>query len=442
MLPFPNLRSIGPSVAYFMRNNGRGVFMQAAGNGFSTELSDLRNYVMARCLWKPGRDSFKEAEEFCRLHYAEAAAPITAYLRDYHRLVERAGLHPTCFSTESSLHLDEPTVRMIWDRLDEAMRLARSPEVRARVEKASLCARRAALSAATSSLTFADGVCRPATTGYGPDLLREYADLCSRYGATMDSEQMQTQAQIEGLSKLFEGIPAVRIENDVWRVVALPGSNGKIVEMVHKPTGRNVVQQHRAFNRFRYEDWVRDGEGPGARSILAYEVSATRRDRVTMALTTLDGSRFERTISLVGDAVRIEGAATAKIARPLDLWLHPEYDAATTSGDPRIVGIYVKSPDWVEANAHWRDGRPSPEDEALVAGASAGGVFALYNHKERFGVEQRFDPALIGKLGLYWSPSRLQVNLEMTPRINELEAGETARWWYEVRCLAEPPRAP
>ena len=71
VLPFPNLRSIGRSVAYFAKNNGKGVFLQAAGNGFSTELSDLRNYVMARCLWKPGRDSWKEAEEFCRLHYAE-----------------------------------------------------------------------------------------------------------------------------------------------------------------------------------------------------------------------------------------------------------------------------------------------------------------------------------------------------------------------------------
>ena len=57
LLPFPNLRSIGQSVAYFAKNNGKGVFMQAAGNGFSTELSDLRNYIMARCLWKPGRDS-------------------------------------------------------------------------------------------------------------------------------------------------------------------------------------------------------------------------------------------------------------------------------------------------------------------------------------------------------------------------------------------------
>src|SRR5690606_31810616 len=102
-LPFPNLRAIGPSVDYFSKNNGKGVFMQAAGNGHSSELSDLRNYVMSRCLWKPGRDSWDEAEEFCRLHYGEAAQPILDYLTYYHDLVRDSGTHPGCFPTEASL---------------------------------------------------------------------------------------------------------------------------------------------------------------------------------------------------------------------------------------------------------------------------------------------------------------------------------------------------
>lgn len=439
MLPFPNLHGMGRSVAYFRRNNGRGVFMQAAGNGFSTEMSDLRNYVMARCLWKPGRDSWKEAQEFCRLHYAEAADPIIRCLDDYRRLVDNAGLHPTCFATESALQLDAPTTRMIWDRFHEALRLARSDEVRKRVEKASLCALRAALSASSSRLTFDGGVCRPDASGYGADLLDRYASLCTEFGATMESEQTTTGSHIESLRLLFAGLKAVSVENDVWRVVALPGSNGKIVEMIHKPTGRNVIRPHRAFNRFRYEDWVREGEGPSARTVLAYSVRETQADRVAMALTTPDGTQFTRAISVVGDAVRIEGSVTANAARPLDLWLHPEYDAATSSPDPRAVSVYIRNPDWVQANARWRDGRPDPEDEALVARGSGGGAFALYNHVERFGVEQRFDPAQIGRLGLYWSPSRLQVNLELMPSVTHLDAGRTTRWWYEVRYLAQPP---
>jgi len=439
MLPFPNLRSIGRSVAYFAKNNGRGVFMQAAGNGFSTELSDLRNYVMARCLWKPGRDSWKEAMEFCRLHYAEASGPIIAYLTDFHRQIATKRLHPTCFSTESALGLDAGTTRRIWERFAEAARLARSDEVRKRVEKASLCALRAALSQSTSCLAIEGGVCKPASSDYGQDLLDTYQDLCRRYGATMESETVRTDAYVESLRALFAGLQAVTIENGTWRVTALPASNGKIVEMIHKPSGRNVIQPHRAFNRFRYEDWVREGEGPGARSIMAFDVVEAGTDRVEMSLTTPDGTRFVRTVRLAGDAVRIEGEVTASAARPLDLWLHPEYDAGTDQGDPSVVAVYVRAPDWVQANKDWKEARPAPGSEGLIARAAAGGAFAYYNHRERFGVEQRFDPALIGRLGLYWSPSRLQVNLEMTPRKTSLHAGEAMRYWYEVRHLSEAP---
>ncbi len=439
MLPFPNLRNIGRSVAYFAKNNGRGVFMQAAGNGFSTELSDLRNYVMARCLWKPGRDSRKEAMEFCRLHYAEAAGPIMAYLDEFHDHIGRKGLHPTCFSTESALGLDPATTRRIWDRFTEARRLARTEEVRQRVEKASLCAYRAALSQATSELTVAGGVARPASAEYGPDLLNAYHEMCRRFGATMESETVRTDAFVESLQALFGGIRAVTIENDTWRVSALPASNGKIIEMFHKPTKRNVIRPHRAFNRFRYEDWVREGEGPGARSILAFDVEEVGADVVKMSLRTPDGTRFSRAIRLVGEAVRIEGEATASVARPIDLWLHPEYDAATDKGDPNVVAVYVRAPDWVQANKGWKDARPTPGSEALIAGAAPGGAFAYFNHREGFGVEQRFDTAQIGRLGLYWAPSRLQVNLEMFPARTALEAGETVRYWYEVRHLTKAP---
>ncbi len=84
--------------------------MQAAGNGYSTELSDLRNYVMSRCLWKPGRDSWAEALEFCRLHYGEAAPVMIDYLHYYHDLVEASGAHPDCFPTEASLAINPDSV--------------------------------------------------------------------------------------------------------------------------------------------------------------------------------------------------------------------------------------------------------------------------------------------------------------------------------------------
>jgi hypothetical protein len=440
MLPFPNLRSIGKSVLYFAKHSGRGVFMQSAGNGFSTEMSDLRNYVMSRCLWKPGRDSWKEAMEFCRLHYGESSGPIIAYLTYYHHLVASKGVHPTCFPTESGLCINPQSTRRMIDYFRQAMALAKSDTVRARVEKASLCAYRAALSVTSMQITYEDGICRPDLTGLDPRLLDNYDAMCRTYGVTMESEQMAVGTYIDGLRKFHAGLKAICIENDTWRLVVLPGSNAKLVEMTYKPTGRNVIRPFRAFNRFRYEEWVRDGAGPGAQNIHAFDVLEAQPDRLVVAMTAEDGTRFERTISLAGDTVRFDTAITAGTDRSLDLWVHPEYDAGTPITDSRILGVYIKHGErWVRVTRTDRAEQFTQDLTPRVQAGLAGGAFAYYNHRAGFGVEQRYDPVDFRDLGLYWMSSRQQVNLELMPKVTSLKQGAQARYSYEVRYLSKPP---
>lgn len=439
VLPFPNLRSIGPSVAYFAKNNGKGVFMQAAGNGFSTELSDLRNYVMARCLWKPGRDSWQEAEEFCRLHYAEAAGPILAYLKWYHDLVDQAGVHPTCFPAESSLCITPESARRIMAYFQEALSLARSEAVRARVEKASLCAYRAAISACSMKLVYRDGVCLPDLEGLDPGLLDHYAALCQRFGVAMEHEQLSTEQFLVAMRRLHAGFKYVQVENDFWRVIVLPESNGKVVEMTYKPTGRNVIRAQRAFNRFRHEEWVKQGDGPTAENILPFEAQAEPQ-KVRLTLTTKDGARLQRTIALLGDVVRFETTLTAGAPRRFDLQIHPEYDTGTMSADPEVLGVYVKHPNWTQANWKWKDVLAGDPQRVINRDAFSGGAYAFFNQAAKFGVEQRFDPNEFSALGLFWEVSRQQINLELSSKAVSLEKGQTARCAYEVRYLKQAPK--
>ncbi|MBM3878453.1 MAG: DUF4838 domain-containing protein [Verrucomicrobia bacterium] len=438
LLPFPNLRSIGPSVACFAKNKGRGVFMQAAGNGFATELSDLRNYVMARCLWRPGRDSWQEAQEFCRLHYAEAAGPILAYLEYYHDLVSAAGVHPTCFPTEAALAIGPESARRIVAYFQDALALARSEAVRDRVAKASLCAYRAALSAASMRLVYRDGVCRPDLTGFGPDLVERYAALCTRFGVTMEDEHLPVAPFLEATRRLHAGLEAVRLENDFWRVILLPESNGKVVEMTYRPTGRNVVHARRSFTRFRHEEWVRQGEGPTSPNIVAFGAQADPNQAV-LSLTTSDGARLERRILLTNDVVRFETTLTAGRPRAFEVLVHPEYDTATSTDDPAVLAIYVKSPEWVQANRGWAEALPTEPQLAAIQSAAAGGAFAYYNHQAKFGVAQRFDPLDFSALALFWNPSRQQINLELISKAVQLEPGQRARYAYEVRYLDIAP---
>lgn len=439
VLPFPNLRSIGKSVTYFAKNNGKGVFMQAAGNGFSTELSDLRNYVMARCLWKPGRDSWKEAEEFCRLHYAESAGPIIAYLKWYHDLVDKSGAHPTCFPTESSLCIDPDSARRIMAYFREALAFAKSDTLRTRIEKASLCAYRAGVSAASMKLTYRDGVCYPDLSEYGQDLLDQYAARCKRFGVTMDDETLSTAHYLERMRQLYAGLKAVKLENETWRVVVLPASNGKVVEMTYKPTGRNISHAPRGFNRFRHEEWVKQGDGPSPENLLAFDAHPEPQ-RVRLALTLKDGARMERMIALQGEAVRFETKLTADGPRPFEFVVHPEYDTASMTMEPNILSLYVKQPDWIQANGRETAAMSEDLQRAMVRMAVSGGAYAYFNHQARFGVEQRFDPSQFSALGLFWDPSRQQINLEMLSKVLSLEKGQTAGYAYEVRYLKEAPK--
>jgi hypothetical protein len=439
LLPMPNIRSIGKSVEYFANNNGRGVFMQAAGNGFSTELSDLRNYVMSRCLWKPGRDSWQEALEFCRKHYAESAQPIIDYLTFYHNLIEKEKKHPLLFCTEASLCLNSETVKEIDNYFTEALALAQSEEVRSRVEKASLCVYRAKLSVASMELKYENGLCNPALEGENENVLERYAELCDKYNVSMENEQIKIDDYLNNMRTLFAGMTAVRLENDFWRVLLLPESNAKVVEMTYKPTGRNVIQPARALDRFRFEDWVRQGDGPKADGILPYKVIEKNAEKTVLALTAKDGAKIKHTVSLVGDGIRFETLLQAEKARPFNFLVHPEYDPGSSSYNPQEVSLYVKGEEWVHANKGWVNAKPTDDQNAIIKEGLKGGAMAYFNQKEDFGVEQRFEPKDFEHISTFWSPERIQINLEMTPTVKKLQAGEHAKYVYEVHYLDHAP---
>ena len=176
-LPFPNLRSIGPNVRYFLSNNTRGVFMQANGNGRTGELCDLRNYIIGRTLWNADFDSRALTEEFMGLHYAEAAQPILDWVDLLHDNAEAKGVHPNCFPTAEEVGLDPAIARQAFDCFAQALELADSETIRQRVEKASISAYKA--------MIVAGG---PMDSAERAALIERYIALCRRYGMTRAAE--------------------------------------------------------------------------------------------------------------------------------------------------------------------------------------------------------------------------------------------------------------
>ena len=189
-LPFPNLRSIGPNVRYFLSNNAKGVFMQSNGNGTSGELSDLRNYLIARMLWDPHLDDQATIVEFVQLHYKNSAQSILNYIKMLHDNAEQSGVHPNCFPKPEEVGLRPEIAREGLEYFNQALKLADDETIRARVEKASICAYRAMLEAGGSM-----------SEAERRSIVDRYISLCKSYNMTYAAEHKEASQFFEELRR-------------------------------------------------------------------------------------------------------------------------------------------------------------------------------------------------------------------------------------------------
>jgi Domain of unknown function (DUF4838)/Glycosyl hydrolase family 67 N-terminus len=434
-LPFPNLRAIGENVRLFADSNIRGVFMQANGGSLAGEMSDLRNYVMSRCLWRPGLDSWELAEEFCRLHYREAAGPILEHLTLIHDNLDQKGLHPQCFPTAAAVGLTAEVAAQSMALFDEALASANSDAVRQRVEKASICAYKATI-ATNSAFRFEDGLCKldvPEAT------VQRYLDLLKQFNVTQVFEGKPIATFTTDLKQLSEGMPGLQIENDFWRLAVIPELMGRVVTLEHRPTGRNLIfGRNRAFNRSRgIEVWGREGyKEDTPRPFTGKVVDNT----VHLAKTLPDSSEMERMISFVdGDTPRVRIATTIRQAqdstRAYQLHEHPEYDIHSQSRDEGVISLYLKKTQWEQVtDFHKREKQPG----GLKLGEGNTGV-AFFNHELGYGAMQTFDAADFESPNFFWSPERYEVNLEVSTTRFELKPGESHSFAFEISYLDQPP---
>ncbi len=204
LLPCPNLRVIDPNVRYFVAHHAKGAFMQAAGNANGSELSELRNYVISSLLWDPSRSGSRLMDEFLDLHYGPAAGPIRRFIERVHDKAEASGRHHNCFAHLEDYGLDAAVAQAGLDAFAEALTLAGGDDVRARVEKASVCAYRAAL----------EPVWYPKKKPLNPQLVKRmrplakrFFELCDKYGIDRPRESKEDIAGARKRLKTAFDIP-------------------------------------------------------------------------------------------------------------------------------------------------------------------------------------------------------------------------------------------
>ena len=213
LLPCPNLRTIEPNVRFFAANQAKGVFMQAAGNAWAAELSELRNYLICRLLWDPNRSAAALQDEFLRLHYGKAADPIRRTINLIHDTAEASGAHRNCFAGSAGDYgIDASVAPAALALFAEALDRAETPAVKRRVEKASIAAYRLAIDPVWNlDLEWSTGPA--AQAGFAAlDRLRphvaRFLELCAEFQVDRASEHRAFSMDRERLQRLLAPHPA------------------------------------------------------------------------------------------------------------------------------------------------------------------------------------------------------------------------------------------
>jgi Domain of unknown function (DUF4838) len=202
LLPCPNLRVLEPNIRFFADNRVTGVYMQAAGNAISTELSDLRNYMICRLLWNPSQSGEALMDEFVTLHYKKAAGSILKFIDLIHDTAEASGRHRHCmahYAQYYGIHGWDVASRGL-ALFDKALALEPDGVVHQRVEKASI----AALRLAIEPIWYVKDPKKmhPCLLKEMQPLIKRFLDLCERYGVERSRETApfaKDQTRLEGL---------------------------------------------------------------------------------------------------------------------------------------------------------------------------------------------------------------------------------------------------
>ena len=92
--PHANWAVLQPNMQAFIKNNVKGVFAQACGAiGGSTDLNELRCYIICKLLWDANCDVKKHMEEFCEYYYGPAAPHILGYIEELTNKVNKDNIH-------------------------------------------------------------------------------------------------------------------------------------------------------------------------------------------------------------------------------------------------------------------------------------------------------------------------------------------------------------
>lgn len=195
MVPFPNLKHLGPNVRFFHENGVKGIFEEGNyGPGGCGENNELRNYMLAKMLWNPNENGDAVRREFLNGVYGPAAKPIEEYQRLLEKSVAEKDVNVPCwFTPDAPIFTDDLIAQSqaLFEKAEAAVKddkelVLRVRQARMPIDYVVLC----------KSMGKSQGTWKLTETRFAPDVPKAVSDTSNRFFET---------AKAVGLRCLNEG---------------------------------------------------------------------------------------------------------------------------------------------------------------------------------------------------------------------------------------------
>jgi len=417
------------------------VYFTQAGNKLQ-ESNVFLYYALARLLWQPNAKLADLRNDYAEVVFGEASKLIATYLRELDDAYDSSDWFPPIWH-DNTVPSPKVFTPMFLDRAGRLLDAAETsiPENDARGKKALARMRRsleyAAQSVAPKQLVASDdGVWK---------LGRGESSYTFNAGSTNGNTELIEYIRERALrSDLYDDAlrralfrcrtreePIVWIENERVKVGVLPGVGGRIIRLIDRKTGRNMLYEPQGPSELEdpgagylvyggYEEYTKNQFASVGWEIPMAAVSTTTPDGVALTLSAkTDGFALVRTLSLQNGASALLGITSrltnlSESPRESSIRIHPMFKIGRSFED---VMVFCRTSSG-EVVARELDSISSIDD---LSPSDSWGAF----HKGEFrGVMNTFSPAAVTPY-LHHDRAAQAFNLELHGNVRQLAPKES-----------------
>jgi hypothetical protein len=254
LLPFPDFDELAANIPMYRKNGVVGIFLEGDfADGGGGENAELRSYVMARLLWNPSVDVNKTINEFMAAYYGKAARPMRAYIDLLQQQVrpepQGKGQSMWIYSSPGSSYLSPEFLAQAERLFHEAETAGIDEATKARVAKARLSITYVKLMH-SKAFEVGNGSYAPAALDSLRQNFRTFMSDVRSFGITQLHEGVPLNVDEDNFQHFMKPYQVATIENAALRVQVAPELTGRIIRIIDKKSGKDLLHRPDPGDRF------------------------------------------------------------------------------------------------------------------------------------------------------------------------------------------------